>query len=130
MDYLRTHPSVAPITTRIVAKTPPEEKQTDAWVKVTLIDAPQNPRSGFDHLVAFALQLDCYAGFYGGKPQANDLARAVRAALVEMQGAHGGATVSGTRITAMPHVPDPDLKAEKDNQRERYIVDAEVFMHG
>jgi hypothetical protein len=126
-DYLRADPNVSAITTRVVAKTP--KTTAEPWVKVDLSDAPQLVGSVPDHLVPFSLQLDCYAGFTGGKPQANDLVRTVRESLTGLSGVQGGAAISGARITGMPHLPDPDLKDSEDHPRERYILDATVYAH-
>jgi hypothetical protein len=127
-DYLRADPAVSAITTHILAKTPP--KTDDPWVKVTMYGAPQLPGSRLDHLVPFALQLDCYAGLTGGKPQANDLVRAARAAVKQMEGGtYGGAVISAVNIRDMPHSPDPDLRDDEGYERSRYILDATVYAH-
>jgi hypothetical protein len=127
-DYLRADPAVSAITTHILAKTPP--KTDEPWVKVTMYGAPQLPGSRLDRLVPFALQVDCYAGYTGGKPLANDLARAARAAVKQMEGGiYGGAVISAVSIRDMPHSPDPNLKDDQGNERERYILDATVYAH-
>lgn len=107
---------------RVVAKTP---KDTDsAWVRLTLLDAPQG-NSPADHLVAFYLQLDCYAGKKGGEPEAIGLALAAREVLTGLGGTYDEGVVTGGRINGMARIPDVDLEPA----RERVVMTATVWAH-
>lgn len=110
---------------RIVGTTPSDHALP--WVRVTLLGAPNEANSPVEHLIAFMLQLDCYAGSEPAEAQAeaNDLARSVRAALADMKGSHGGAVVSGVRFSGMIRLPDTAMEPA----RERYILTAHVWMH-
>lgn len=122
-DYLR------PITgTRVVAF-PPAETET-SWVLVTLISAPQDADSPVDHLVAFSMQFDCYAGAQPetkpGMPEASDLGRVVREALTEMdQADHDDAEVTACRISNDFTLLDTDLKPA----RARRVITATIWAH-
>jgi hypothetical protein len=128
-DYLRDDDDVAAIVDeRVVGSTP--KKTEDPWVRVTLLDAPQDPRSSNDHLVAAYLQLDCYAGRTGlnGSQQAQAalLGRTVRAALMKIGDAeHDGAVVSEARINGDARVPDEAL----EDARERRVLTTTVYLH-
>jgi hypothetical protein len=123
-DYLREHAAVSAITTRIVGK--PPSSQTDPWVMVTQLAAAQEVASITDHLIAFMLQFDCYAGATGGQPEANLLARTVRAALQDIATAsHDDAVVTGCRLIGHARIPDTDFEP----QRERFALTAEVYIH-
>jgi len=124
--YLRTHPAVVALDTRIVATTPDEDKRDTTWVKLTQLDATNEARSRPEHLISFLLQLDCYAGKDGGQPEAVLLARTVRAALVAMpEVSHDGAAVTQARV--LSHARIPDTAFEK--ARERVILTVDVKLH-
>lgn len=122
--YLREHPAVAALGAKVVSKTPTD--QSTEWVRVTELDAPQEPGSRADHLVAHFMQFDCYATEKGGLPEAATLARTVRAALVDIGDAqHEGAVITGARISGYGRFPDGELEPA----RERYIITATVWAH-
>lgn len=121
-DYLREDAALAALGVRVVGKTP--SSTTEPWIRVTQLDARSDHRS--DHLVEFYAQFDCYAGAVGGQPEANDLARATREALVAMPGTHDGSVVSGVEIRG--HARIPDLEVDEP-QRERFVISAVVWMH-
>ncbi len=110
---------------RIVGKTPSD--RSTPWVRVTLVNAPSDAKSPVDHLIAFLIQFECYAGKEqeDAQKEASALVRAVRSALDEMPGVQGGATVTGVRFVSMPRVPDTSIEPA----RERYILTANIFMH-
>jgi hypothetical protein len=110
---------------RIVGKAPSD--RSTPWVRVTLINAPSDAKSPVDHLIAFLIQFDCYAGKEeeGAQAEASALVRSVRAALDEMAGVRSGVTVTGVRFVSMPRVPDTLIEPA----RERYILTANIFMH-
>lgn len=110
---------------RIVGKTPSD--RSTPWVRVTLLNAPSDAKSPVDHLIAFLIQFECYAGKEedGAQGEASALVLSVRSALDEMAGVHSGATVTGARFVSMPRVPDTSIEPA----RERFILTANVFMH-
>lgn len=110
---------------RIVGKTPSD--RSTPWVRVTLLNAPSDAKSPVDHLIAFLIQFECYAGSEenGGQGEASALVFAIRAALDEMAGVRSGAAVTGVRFISMPRVPDTSIEPA----RERYILTANIFMH-
>lgn len=120
-DYLRGE------GIRTVAVTPPNRDAP--WVRLTELEAPQDPTSQVDHLVRHYFQLDCYAGAptatTGGPREANELAGAVREALARLRGQHDGATVTATRVGGGPRDQDRDVEPARD----RKIVTASVWMH-
>lgn len=123
-DFLRDHPDLAELGARVVSKTPPD--RATPWVRVTQLDAGQATRDPSDHLVEFFLQLDCYAGADGGKPQASLLTRTARAALQTIaQASHADAVVTGCRISGAARVPDTDFEPA----RERFVLTATVWAH-
>lgn len=99
----------------------------DQWVRITQLDATNETGSReVEHLVAYYLQIDSYAGDDNKFTEAFDLAAAVRSALVDITKADlDGAVATDSGFTSMPSVPDQDLKPA----RERFILDAEIFMH-
>jgi hypothetical protein len=119
-DHLREHPDLVALGARVVGKTPGD---TDAaWVRVTQLGG----QGGFpDHLVEFYFQFDCYAGTAGGQPEANLLARTVRAVLGEIAGVHAEGTVSGVTINGAARVLDTDF----EKARERFILTATIWAH-
>lgn len=122
-DYLRTRPAVEALSARVVGKTP--SSTVDPWVRVTRLEATNDPSSKVEHLIAYLLQLDCYAGEEGGQPEANSLGRSVRAALVEMPGIVGGAVVTSARIAGDIRLPDGDFEPA----RERVVLTARIHAH-
>lgn len=120
-DYLRTHADITALNTRIVGKSP--ESKTTSWVRVTELDSPQVNQP--DHLVESLMQFDCYAGATGGQPEANTLARTVRAVLGTLPGTHSGGVVSGVRVLGGPRQLDTDLEPARDMK----IVEALVWAH-
>lgn len=123
-EYLRAQPPVADLVgDRIGHKTP--ETLDKPWVRITLLD-PRNETGSreVEHLVSYYLQIDCYAGRENLYKEAFDLATAVRAALVDITKADlDGAVATDAGFLSMPNSVDPEIK------RERFILDAEIFMH-
>lgn len=108
----------------VVDRTPRNTRT--GWVRLTLLDARQTDTP--DHLVDFYVQLDCYEGDNDppNSIEASNLARAVRAELVEMPLAdHDGAVVSGVEINGMARIPDE----ETEPARERYSITADIWAH-
>ena len=121
-DYLRDVPEVEAIVgRRIVGKTP--EAVAEPWVRLTQLSAPSDPTSRVDHLVAFLLQLDCYAGKDGGQPEANLLGSTVRAALMSGDLLTDG--ISRARIVGDARIPDVTYEPA----RERRILTVKVWIH-
>lgn len=109
---------------RVMGETPAD--LDEPWVRVTQLDASNEAVSRPEHLIAYMLQLECYAGEgTDGQEQAQTLAAEVRDALARMEGKHGGATISGVRFAGMPRVPDTTLEPA----RQRFILTAHVFAH-
>ena len=123
-DYLREHPDVAEITNRVVSN-PPSGRSTP-WIRVRRLDAPNATNAQVEHLVAFLMQFDCYAGAENGAPEADRLGRTVRAALVDMPGTHGDAVVTGTSIVGDIDLPDAD---GFEPARDRVILTARIWAH-
>lgn len=121
-DYLRAHPDVAAITGRIVEKTP--NSMDTPWVRYTQLAKPAMGNHRSDHALSPYFQFDCYAGKDGGQPEASLLARTVRAALVELRGAIGGAVITGVEIRGDSRQPDTQL-----DSRERFVLSAVVHLH-
>lgn len=122
--YLRVHPDVSTLGARIVGKSP--DRRDTPWVRITQLDASNEPRSRVEHLISFLLQFDCYAGRDGGQPEASMLARTVRAALHAMPDArHEEAVVTQVTFTSMIRNPDLDIEPA----RERVILGAIVRIH-
>lgn len=125
--YLRTHADVEALGTRIVGETP--ASIAGSWVRLTQINAPSDPRSRVDHLVAFYFQFDCYSSKLGidGSPQkeAALIGRTVRAVLQTMPDAILDAVVTRVLINGDARIPDAQLEPA----RERRIITATVWMH-
>lgn len=123
-DYLRDHPDVRAVVTRVVPRT--QSSTATPWVRYVQIDDWDQARPA-NHLRGYLLQFDCYAGSDSSRETASLIARTVVAALCAMAGMtlRGAtitdATASGTRI------PDDRLS---DPPRERYVVTATVHAHG
>ncbi len=122
-SYLRDHPDVSALSTRIVGKTPPAT--AEPWVRVTELDAPAAAASRADHLISFLVQLDVYAGATGGQPEAKTHARTIRAALHAMPGVHDETVVTQVRVIGWLRAPDPDFEPARD----RVIITASVIAH-
>jgi Protein of unknown function (DUF3168) len=124
--YLLEQPAIQALEARVVGKTP--DTTAKPWVRITLID-PRNATgiNRVEHLVSYYLQFDCYAGAHGGEPEAFELAKAVRAALVEdfPNSILEEAVVTDVEAVSMHPLPDTDL----DDARARFILDVEIYMH-
>lgn len=118
-EYLRAHPDV---TARVVGRTPGKNASDPAWIRLTQLDAADDPTSGQEHLIGYLLQLDIYAG---GQPEVWTLARAVRAALHAMPGTHGDIVITAVRFTGMARIPDQDFEPA----RERVVLTTTVYAH-
>lgn len=126
--YLRAHADVVALNTRIVGETP--SSVSGSWVQVLELDAPSDPRSTADHLVASYFQISVYASKAGTDgSQQKELAQmrgAIRAALIAMPSAsHTGAVVTRVRINGDSRIPDPTLEPA----RQRRIITATVYHH-
>jgi hypothetical protein len=132
-DFLREHPAVAATGARIRGAHPDGKDMSKPWIRIVQLDATKDPRSRVEHLITFLMQLDCYAGddtrgpsHPGGQPEANTIARTVRAALTDdLPGLRGDAVVSGVWITGDGRLPDTDLEPA----RERRVLTATVAIH-
>lgn len=122
-DYLREQPDVAAITDRIVSKTP--TKTDTPWVRYTQLNKRSAGGHRSDHLSECFLQFDIYAGRDGGQPEASELARTVRAAMMALPEEPGlGAVVTGVDPRGDARIPDTQL----DN-RERFVQSYLVWVH-
>jgi hypothetical protein len=127
-DYLRTHPQIIALNSRTVSKTP--DNTETAWTQITQHDARNARGSIPEYFLNHLLQLDCYAGEDGGKSEAKDLRTTVRELLYGLPEVGGlGATVTCVEFVGDAHDPDPDLRDEDGNARERYVLMAEVYAH-
>jgi hypothetical protein len=125
-NYLRSHPLVVAMETRIVGKSPAETSHS--WVRLSQIGAPSVNGNRPGHLYEFLFQLDCYAGSDGGQPEATDLAIAVHDALAAFELSNyrsNGAVVTGSDPNMGGFALDTDLEPA----RERFISTATVWMH-
>lgn len=117
-DYLRSWSGIP----RVVNKTP--DDQTDAWIKLTQLNAPSETEP-VDWLIRFMFQVDVYAGKDGGRPEANSLGAAVRAALKEIPGGTDDAVVTGSSCVGDASVPDTSFTPA----RERKSLTFYFWMH-
>lgn len=118
--YLDTHPDIAALGTRFVGRTP---KDTGSpWVRVTQLDAADNPGSSVERLISYMVQLDIYAG---GRPEVWPHALTIRAALKEMPGIHDAVVVTAVRFAGMARIPDQDFEPA----RERVVLTAVIYAH-
>lgn len=109
------------VAIRVVGK-PPSSK-TDSWVQVIQIDASQTDQA--DHLVNFIIQLDCYASEDGGQPECVQIAREVRASLVQLNGTTSDGVITDVRMFGDIRLPDYDMEPPRD----RRILTARVWAH-
>jgi hypothetical protein len=122
--YLRELAELQDLDARVVGKTP--GSTTAPWVRVTKLDAPNVSNARVEHLIAYLVQFDCYAGVKGGQPEANALAALVRAALIALPATPDlGAVVTSSVIVGDGRIPDTDFEPA----RERVILTATVHMH-
>jgi hypothetical protein len=122
-DYLREHPGVG-----VRIRTTPPKDTTPPWVMLVEQDGPQGDEA--DHLVPFYFQLDCYAGLNEGMPEVKAAVRAVREALTTARNVSvDGAVISSCRILGQRRLPDPGLKDQNGDDRQRVILTARVWMH-
>lgn len=125
--YLREEAAVKALQTKVQGQTPEDKYLAKPWIRVTLLD-PQNVTGTreVEWLMAYYLQLDCYAGETGGQAEAFKLAQAVRNALVALPSVElEGAVATDVEFLSMPRIPDTDFSPA----RERYIADVVVYMH-
>ena len=129
--WLRDHDDLIDLNARVAVGEVPLSFVLP-WVRVTGLDAIPVPRSGIDHALRYALQLDCYAGADAmaakeGRREASLLARTVRAIVRAWKGStRDGAVVCGATILSGPvRAPDTDLEPA----RERYVLTVELVMH-
>lgn len=123
-DHLRGVEALDALGVRAVAKTP--EKTDAPWVKITQIDAPDDPDGAIERAIDYYLQLDIYAGKDGGQPEATRINGLVRASLKALQDSTlaGTAVVSRVRFVSNPRVPDTDFEPA----RERFVLDGRLKM--
>lgn len=129
-DYLRQHPDVQALDTRILGQTPSDD--STSWVRLTQINAPFADRGVPGRLVEWYGQFDCYAGRAGidgsQQKEAALLARTIHGALAELQGQNyttDAGVVSGANPNLGLRHPDPDFEPA----RERFICTATIWMH-
>lgn len=125
--YLRADAAVAAIVGDRVGAEPPSDTD-EPWVRVTQIADPAVDGSVPDHLIAYMVQFDCYAGNrrVGGHKEASQLTRTVRSALVEMNLAtHTGAVVSGVAVQGAARVPDTEFEPA----RQRFPLTVTIYAH-
>jgi hypothetical protein len=127
-DYLRNDLDLMVLGARVLGQTPDTTEKP--WVQVTLLDpANVTGNSRVEYLMSYYVQFDCYAGSEeNSSPAAFELADAVRSSLIDAIGQSIGpddeAVVTDVRPLSMPRIPDNDFEPA----RQRYILDAEVFM--
>lgn len=123
VDYLGEQEAVTDIAEEIATKTPGELDQP--WLRISLLADPRAGRSSADHLIAFYVQIDCYAGTAAGQSTASTLARTVRAAVGGMpRHQHDGAVVTSAVVNGSRPLRDDDLP-----QIDRYVVTATIHAH-
>lgn len=122
--YLRAHPDVIALGTRVRSTTPGEQTGGVAapWVRVRMLDSRRVSRANW--LINYMVQLDVYAGATGGQPQANVHALTIDAVLDAMPGEHTEGVVTKA-TTALARIPDGDFEPA----RERVIITAEIYAH-
>lgn len=127
-NYLRDYSGIG---ARVVGKTP-DDKST-AWIRLTQLNAANDPQVTPDYLITYFLQAECYAGETGGQPEAGTIGRMTRRALDEAKNQTlgtiypgGSATVTNVRFTNHARIPDTE---GFEPARERHILDVEVTMH-
>lgn len=98
----------------------------EPWVLVRLIDDRPDPSTSALAVGTAYLQVDCYAGTGGSQATARDLARAARARLHAMDGAHDQGVVYA--VTGLSIRPQPDT--DMNPAGERFIVEAQVYARG
>lgn len=124
--YLRAHPDVEALGARVAGRTPSSISRP--WVRLTQLDATNDPTVRPEHIINFMFQLDCYAGSDHDTAQAEAslLGRTVRDVLDRMPEEYQGPeTISKVRFVSMPRTPDVGLEPA----RERVILTATVWMH-
>ncbi len=130
--WLRTHEDIAALDARVGGSTPPPEKMTKPWIRVTRLDAPRVAKATFDHAIRPALQLDCYAGklamdLQEGQREANLLGATARAVLMSLQGtSRDGIAIGAVHIIGDRRHPD----TTREPALERVILTVEIVMHG
>jgi len=126
-SYLLEDEAVTAITTQIAHSSPAESDRVRPWVRITQLDARNETRDErIEHLVNYYMQLDCYAGANNRFTEAEDLNRAVRAALVRMpEHTLEGVVVSSVVVASNPAPADTDLTPA----RQRFILEVEILAH-
>lgn len=100
---------------------------SEPWVRTTLIVGSKEPKSTPAHLIPFHLQFDCFAGEgRNRRAEASDLARELWAALEVVPATRGETTINGASLIGIKPMPDTSIEPA----RERFIVEATVWMHG
>lgn len=124
-SYLREHAGVKALGARVVGEPPDGDNRVKPWVQIVQQDASNRTRiNRAEHLVAYWLQLDCYAGATGGQGEARLLMATVRAALVALPRVTlEDAVVTDVEILSNPRIPDTDMEPA----RQRYIIDCEIY---
>lgn len=110
---------------RIVGETP--SNTGTPWVRVWLQDVLDRTEPT-DHLLMYPVQLDCYAGTPGpaGQGEAFEIASTIRDFLLAMRHEDfTDAVVTNVRVRGPRRFPDTDFNPA----RQRYILDAELYVH-
>jgi len=120
---------------RVVSDPPDEDRRDTPWVQVIQLPAEHNENDPVDRLVSFYMQLSCYAGEKGGKPEAERLARRCAALVTQaFSGVYAAPTpeddpvaVSCARIASGPSSAPDDTAFEP--ARDRFVLDTIVYAH-
>lgn len=126
--FLREHVDLqALIGERVRVQTPSDT--SEPWVRYAQLDARRQYPQRTEHLIAFLLQFDCYAGQDGGWPEASLIGRTVRALLFEelpeATDLLDGIVVTSVDILSDADLPDVDFKPS----RERRSLTVQVHAH-
>lgn len=125
-DYLRGHEGVSEIVGERVASQSPTDFD-EPWVRVTAL--PEENATGINRvawLVAYWMQIDCYAGAGNLPEEVVDLKAVVWDAVLAMPAVEfEEIVVTDAAAAGMPSPADDDLKPA----RHRRILDVEIFAH-
>jgi hypothetical protein len=126
-DYLRSDADVSALGARVSGQLP--KTFTNPWIRVTQLDAANATANlRVEHLVSYLMQFDVYAGeeATNAQAQASQLARTMRAALIDMQDTTiEGAVISGVEVRNDARLPDLDFSPP----RERRVLTVEIWAH-
>lgn len=123
-NALRNHDAIQALDARVGRRKP--RTTTRPWIRVTKLDGID--RSGIEHLIAYLLQIDCFAGQDTATPaeEAQLLSASARAVLKALQGTVIEQVAIG-RVRFTGDLPAPDNTMEP--ARERYVLTVEIVAH-